>query len=508
MPELTRANWAAKVDLSSAYHHIPIHKDYKKFFAFCLNGHKYWFNGMPFGLSSAPYLFTRLMQAITAHLRVTYGMRVFAYLDDFLILGVDRPQVNEHLHILRETLTGLGLTINEDKSHNEPSQHLVFLGIDLNLINKTYCASQENIDKCLAAVKLALRSPRLCLREYQALMGTLNFTCASIEWGYTLFKPIACFANSFSEPRVPVTVPQLLRERLRPLADRQAYRPCQLRVFAPRATLLTDASLSGWGGMLVTSEGQQSFQGTWSPEEKLLNINILETQAVLNCCKALPSSLDGQDVMVRTDNVSAKAAINKGGSAACPVTNRTVRFLLQHSKEKNRMIRAEYLPGSQNVAADGLSRSDRYYPDECCLAQDTFQRVCRRAGVVPVVDLFATKDTTQLPAYYSSLQDSASLGLDAFTGNWETHSVAYAFPPERLIYRLLYKWEHTGNGLLILIAPYRKSAPWFPSLINLSIKSFQLPQDKRGLYINQLDKKQFLTEPLRTLWAFVLQSQH
>ena len=107
-----------------------------------------------------------------------------------------------------------------------------------------------------------------------------------------------------------------------------------------------------------------------------------------------------------------------------------MKLLLKHSKAKDRMIMAYYLPGLLNVAADGLSRASRYIPEESCLAKSTFLRVCQLARVVPVVDLFATRDTAQLPAYYSSLQDENSIGLDAFTGDWGKLSVAYAFPPE------------------------------------------------------------------------------
>ena len=94
-----------------------------------------------------------------------------------------------------------------------------------------------------------------------------------------------------------------------------------------------------------------------------------------------------------------------------------------------------------------------------------------------MVDLFATRDTAQLPSYYSSLQDKDSLGLDAFTGDWGKLSVAYAFPLERLLSRLVYKWERTGHGTLIVIAPIRPAAAWFSALVNLSLRSFEVPQD-------------------------------
>merc|ERR1712030_71871 len=128
--------------------------------------------------------------------------------------------------------------------------------------------------------------------------------------------------------------------------------------------------------MLVTCEGQQSFDGKWSREEAALSINFLETRAILLCCQALPPSLDGQDIMVRTDNVSAKAAVNKGGSAASSRINDTIISLLKHSKLKDRMVRAMFLPGSENIAADGLSRSSLAYPEECFLSRSIFKLVC------------------------------------------------------------------------------------------------------------------------------------
>ena len=125
-----------------------------------------------------------------------------------------------------------------------------------------------------------------------------------------------------------------------------------------------------------------------------------------------------------------------------------------------------------------------------------------------MVDLFATKDTAQFPAYYSLLQDDASLGLDAFTGDWGRFSVAYAFPPERLLSRLACKWERTGNGTLLVVAPAKPTAPWFPAIDNLSIRSFMVPPTPKGLFLNKLKEKEYLPTPLRTLRVYVLVSQH
>ena len=86
--------------------------------------------------------------------------------------------------------------------------------------------------------------------------------------------------------------------------------------------------------------------------------------------------------------------------------------------------------------------------------------------------------------------------------------MAYAFPPERLLSRLVYKWERTGKGTLLVVAPAKPTAPWFPAIANLSIRSFEVPQSPTGLFLNKLKEKEFLPTPLKTLRVFVLVSQH
>ena len=61
---------------------------------------------------------------------------------------------------------------------------------------------------------------------------------------------------------------------------------------------------------------------------------------------------------------------------------------------------------------------------------------------------------------------------------------------------------------LMVVAPYKRTAPWFPSLINSTSDSFRIPQDVKGLYLGSLKKKTFLTTQQSTLWVFVLSNTH
>jgi hypothetical protein len=53
---------------------IPIADSYKKYLRFEFNGTLYEFNSLPFGLSTAPYVFTKIMKQVVASLRARdYG---------------------------------------------------------------------------------------------------------------------------------------------------------------------------------------------------------------------------------------------------------------------------------------------------------------------------------------------------------------------------------------------------------------------------------------------------
>ena len=57
-------DWAFSLDLTDAYLHIPIHHRSRKYLRFTLRGRVYQFKALPFGLSTSPFVFTRLMKVI------------------------------------------------------------------------------------------------------------------------------------------------------------------------------------------------------------------------------------------------------------------------------------------------------------------------------------------------------------------------------------------------------------------------------------------------------------
>ena len=85
-------------------------------------------------------------------------------------------------------------------------------------------------------------------------------------------------------------------------------------VVLTRKVVTTDASLVGWG---ATHEGR-TVNGTWSPQMRLAHINCLELLAVSLALKHFLPFLKGQHVLVRTDNTTVVAYVNRqGGLRSC-----------------------------------------------------------------------------------------------------------------------------------------------------------------------------------------------
>ena len=86
-------DWFFKFDYKSGYHHIEIFPQHCKYLGFSLfyEGQLGFFNFtvLPFGLSTGPYLFTKIQRALVKHWRGK-GFRLFTYLDDGA--GADRAQ--------------------------------------------------------------------------------------------------------------------------------------------------------------------------------------------------------------------------------------------------------------------------------------------------------------------------------------------------------------------------------------------------------------------------------
>ena len=115
------------VDLKDAYFHVTIHQKYRKYLRLIFKDTIYQFVALPFGLSLAPRTFTKCMAPVAAYLRLQ-GIQIYPYIDDWLIVSRSKAGAYRDTRYVLNTLQALGLSINCEKSHLEPSQTMDYIG--------------------------------------------------------------------------------------------------------------------------------------------------------------------------------------------------------------------------------------------------------------------------------------------------------------------------------------------------------------------------------------------
>ena len=172
-------NWMTKIDLKDAYFTIPVVKHHQKFLRFAIENRHFQFTCLPFGLSSAPWVFTKTLKPVIARLR-ELGVRLVIYLNDILVLGKTPQEAGDHTLALIRLLENLGFIVHPEKSLTQPTQRVEFLGM---IIDSTYMELQvpgEKLKKIRTEAKKVIQSNLLPVRELSRLIGKMTSIAQAI----------------------------------------------------------------------------------------------------------------------------------------------------------------------------------------------------------------------------------------------------------------------------------------------------------------------------------------
>ncbi|KAN0025784.1 hypothetical protein ACTFIU_000047 [Dictyostelium citrinum] len=97
LPSIVKQGYyMVKLDIKKAYLHVLVDPHYRDLFRFVWKGVHYRWKTMPFGLSTAPRIFTMLLRPVLRMLR-ELNISVIAYLDDLLIFGSTKEECLSNL---------------------------------------------------------------------------------------------------------------------------------------------------------------------------------------------------------------------------------------------------------------------------------------------------------------------------------------------------------------------------------------------------------------------------
>ena len=152
--------YACSFDLKSGYDQVVIFPSHQRFLGFSwtfpVGRTRYFaYAVLPFGLSSAPYLFTKLMRPLVKYWR-SRGLYCIVYLDNSFIMDSALEKTQTASHLVSGDLVSSGFVINQEKSIWCPVQSIVWLGIVWNFEHGTVAITDVRIGKIEQRLSLML----------------------------------------------------------------------------------------------------------------------------------------------------------------------------------------------------------------------------------------------------------------------------------------------------------------------------------------------------------------
>ncbi|XP_052797745.1 uncharacterized protein LOC128229889 isoform X1 [Mya arenaria] len=138
-------SYCYKFDLSKGYYHIDIFPEHKTFLGFSLEGKYYCYSVVAFGLSSAPFIFSKALREMVKFWRFN-GIKIVMFLDDGWGTNKSCDLATRDAIFVKDSLNRAGLIINDEKSVWLPVQNLEWIGLLWNSIDYSISIPARRIE--------------------------------------------------------------------------------------------------------------------------------------------------------------------------------------------------------------------------------------------------------------------------------------------------------------------------------------------------------------------------
>ena len=186
---LQQGQWLTSLDLKDAYFHIGINPADRRYLRFCHNGTAWQFTVLPFGLSTSPRLFTKILKPVLAYAHL-HRVILHMYLDNWLLNPGTQQEALEQTSWLRSLCQRLGLVLNLEKSDLIPSQVATYLGIELDTLVGLARPSHKRVTNWLSVAEgfTAQHSPPAV--QWLQVLGHLVSLEKLVPYGQISIRPI------------------------------------------------------------------------------------------------------------------------------------------------------------------------------------------------------------------------------------------------------------------------------------------------------------------------------
>ena len=465
-----KGRWIATLDMSSSYYHVDMDEDSTTFLGFCLDGKYYKFVSLPFGLSSAPAVFTDLVMTLVRHWRGEDGFEVVSYLDDQAAIGDSYAQVNTQIRKMLQDMESLGFVINHEKSQLEPVQCEKFLGIDLCFEDGVFRVPQTRLASLEAAIVHAASASTATPRQIYSIAGKIGSMTmargrkACALYTREMYSACASAVNGKTGWDEPMTRSKAVTEELAfwfSLRNHDGCAPFEDVEFVANKTFFTDASDTSVGSFRHGARALRHLICRRDLPHELVETSstLRELWGVLQCLRAFIKSGEiraGDRVSIGTDSQCAFYGVDRACSRT-PANHKLIKQVFEAAHDAGIELAVFWLPREENDAADAVSKA--MDNSGYTLATAALHRIAARHGR-PHVDGFASAENAVCAAYVSRWLDADAESADTFRANWADGRRWHLFPPAGAVARCVRKAILNGGSLTIII-PYQPTQSWF-----------------------------------------------
>ena len=346
----------AKIDIKSAYRLVPVSPLDRIWLGMCWKDQIYVDAKLPFGLWSAPKIFTAIADALEWCMAKEGVQAVYHYLDDFIVLGPPRSEVcTENLQILHKVCNDLGVPLAPEKQEG-PSTIITFLGITIDTNSQELRLPEEKLKRLLDTLTQWERRKSCTRKELESLIGSLQHACTVIQPGRTFMRNAIPLLKVAKCQHHHIRLSTELRSDLawwRLFARHWNGTALVIPPNAKRFKFTSDASGS-WGCGAWYNDSW--FCLPWVESCTSLHITVKEMTPIIIAAIIWGHDWKGAQVTAFCDNTAVVAALNNRSSKEKHVMHmlRVLFFIEAHHQFK---IAATHIAGSSNTLADHLSRN-------------------------------------------------------------------------------------------------------------------------------------------------------
>ena len=505
-------HFQTKLDDKSGYDHIKLTADSKKFFGLFWKGWFFVYNTIPFGWSPSAYIYHTTGLGASHFIR-SNGVPLTQYIDDRHIGQLRLPShtviewsnfelAEAAVFIASLVLVHCGYFIGIQKSVLKPTQNIQFLGFICSSRDQSFLLPADKKRKFAELRESILESKIVTVKTLQRFAGKAISFCLAVPAAKLYTREVNASISKGMKSSKPLGISDDLKDELKEwrfLDTWEGSMPWKTEKHIS-VKVCSDASNSGWGGILTLPPYEMTTRDYWCPDEASLPIAVREAKALYKTLRTFSREISNARVDAYIDNSNLLHFWNNEGGRSIPLTNE-IKDLFHLCLQLNINLNLNYTP-SNSLPADAPSR---YSSDiDCCLSDLAWQKIERAYGPHSI-DMMAIpsnvrKDRQGQPLkFFAPYPCVGSSGTNVFAQEVPLNENAYIFPPFTLIGPLLKFLTASGCRVTMVVPDVSPRRYWWPVLTSISVHHMLLGKkgEKEMLFFPPKKTSGWKTKPLQ-----------